>query len=194
MRLSDSTYEKIKKAAVQIYIDCDIHTIPLDPNMVCRKLNIELIKYSSKYCEDDLKIIVMAFPDGFKYKKNGKWHIEYNDAKPLGRIKSTIFHEIGHIVLKHQHMCTLAETEAQWFASYIMAPPPLVDMHGIDNFVELAETFELSDECAYNSMSRYLAWKRRKLFKYSDYEIELLKSFNRENAYNYFREVIENEL
>ena len=42
------------------------------------------------------------------------------------RIRFTIMHEIGHIVLDHTEHSDLAESEANFFAKYALAPPPLV--------------------------------------------------------------------
>lgn len=64
----------------------------------------------------------------------GNWQIVYNDTEPRGRVRFTIAHELGHILLGHElsdsfgHFRTAsdrrepAETQADEFAARLLAP------------------------------------------------------------------------
>ena len=95
------------------------------------------------------------------------------------RIRFTIMHEIGHIVLDHTEHSDLAESEANFFAKYALAPPPLVHKYKPEDYCELAEIFQLSQECAMNAMKFYHRWLRYGPRNYLDYEIVLLDLFDK---------------
>ena len=175
-RLKDRRYEHIKRVAVNTLIECGIRDVPIDPFLICERRGYKLIKYSEKYNEEDMAVVVEAFPNGFNYYDKGVRIIEYNDNYSIERIRTTILHEIGHIELKHTKKCLLAETEAEWFAAYIIAPPPLVDLYDIEDILDVSARFNTSCECGFHCMRRYQTWKRYTIFK-KDYERQLVKQF-----------------
>ena len=62
-------------------------------------MNVNLIPYSL-YKQKD--ILMLASEDSFCYynENNGKYEIFYNDEiKPSGRLKFSIPHELGHVVM-----------------------------------------------------------------------------------------------
>lgn len=177
-RLRSERYEYIKEAVVNTLIECNITTVPINPFEICRKKGYLLIKYTSKYTKEEIEKLCEVYPNGFSYySENGDRIIEYNDTLSNNRIRTTLFHEIGHTVLKHTCTCELAETEAEWFAAYIIAPPPLVNLYNIESSEELSIIFDASLECAYNCMSRYLKWKRITWFL-RNYEKDLVNQFS----------------
>lgn len=175
MRLSDSRYEDIKQDIVKMYIDNGISTIPIDVYDLCSRLGYVLKPYSSLGLDEAKKISTLS-EDGFNGLEDGKDVIYYNDSKIEGRIRFTIMHEIGHIIRKHKQFSVLAETEANWFAAYSLCPPPIVDKLEITDYEDLISKFNITNDCAYNSMSRYIAWKKRNA-TLLDYEKDLIKQF-----------------
>lgn len=175
MRLSDSRYEDIKQDIVKMYIDNGISTIPIDVYDLCSRLGYILKPYSSLGLDKAKKISTLS-EDGFNRLEDGKDVIYYNDSKIEGRIRFTIMHEIGHIIRKHKQFSVLAETEANWFAAYSLCPPPIVDKLEITDYEDLISKFNITNDCAYNSMSRYIAWKKRNA-TLLDYEKDLIKQF-----------------
>ena len=129
-----------------------------------------------------MEIVCRKYPNGFNYVLKGERIIEYNDTLTPERIRTTIFHEIGHIELKHTCACSLAEAEAEWFGVYMIAPAPLVDLYNLEDSMDLAVTFDTSMECGYYSMVRYIKWKRY-TWILKDYEKELVKQFTENNEY-----------
>lgn len=175
-KLRNEKYEYIKKVVTRTLLECNINTLPIDPYKICEKRGYKLIKYSEKYKGENFEKVCAVFPNGFNYFLEGERIIEYNDTLLPERIRTTIFHEIGHIELKHTCQCSLAETEAEWFAAYIIAPPPLIDLIKVNSLLELSIKFDTSKECAYHCMMRYIAWKRVAWFK-RDYEKDLIEQF-----------------
>lgn len=177
VRLRNERYEYIKRAVIRTLKECNIGTIPICPFLICKIRGYKLVKYTDKYTKEEMKIVCRELSDGFNYVLNGERIIEYNDTKLPERIRTTIFHEIGHIELKHTCRCSLSEAEAEWFGAYMIAPPPLVDLFNLDDFTDLAVKFNTSVECAYYSMNRYMKWKKYTWFL-KDYEKELVKLFS----------------
>lgn len=175
MRLSDNRYESIKNDVVNMYVDCDISAIPIDVFDLCDRLGYILKPYSSLGMEKSNKIMNLI-EDGFHRFENGKVVIYYNDSILEGRIRFTIMHEIGHIIRKHYQYSQLAENEANWFAAYALCPPPIIDKFEINDCDDLISKFNITYDCAYNSMNRYIAWKKRNM-PLLEYERKLIQQF-----------------
>lgn len=175
MRLSDNRYEDIKQDIVKMYVDNDISTIPIDVYNLSEHLEYILKPYSSLGVDKANKLIEIN-EDGFNRVEDGKVVIYYNDAKLEGRVRFTIMHEIAHVIRKHKQYSELAEAEANWFAAYALCPPPIVDKLKITDYEDLISKFNITNSCAYNSMNRYISWKKRNV-SLLEYEKKLLKQF-----------------
>ena len=148
-------------------------------------MGIELVPYSSLSPNGREKASQQS-EDGFCLKlrdKNGsftffQWYIFYNDQQVIGRIRFTIMHEIAHIVLDHTEASELAEAEANFFAKYALAPPPLVYQFHPEDFLDIAEKFDLSPECAYYAMEFYNKWLQYGGTDFSKEEYLLLGLFS----------------
>ena len=170
MRLSDSRYESIKKDVATLYQKYNIKSLPINPFVLCEKMNIKLVKYSDLTIEERNRLISLQ-PDGFKDEHENGTVIFYNDMQHPSKIKFTLLHEIGHIVRGHKEFSPLAESEAEWFAAYAIAPPPVVNLFEISDFTDIMEIFDTTFNCAWHSMSRYLNWKR---FARKDTEYDII--------------------
>lgn len=186
MRLANYRYEIIKKRAVKMFLDNDIRCIPIDCFEICQKMCVKLKKYShltpeallkaKNISEDGFCILIEEGPEPFV---SLQWYIFYDDTKSRERIRFTIMHEIGHIVLEHTEHSELAESEANFFAKYSLAPPPLVHKIKPEDYMDISDAFDLSRECAYYAMSFYDKWLRYGNSEYLNYEIELLSLFDK---------------
>ena len=150
MRLTNDKYEVIKQNVVKMFIDNDIRRIPIDCFEICQKMCIELKKYSQltpealqkakEISEDGFCLLVEKGPIPFAFLQ---WYIFYDDTKSRERIRFTIMHEIGHIVLGHTEHSQLAESEANFFAKYSLAPPPLVHKIQPEDYMDISTAFDL---------------------------------------------------
>ena len=181
MRLSGNRYDEIERKAISLFTKLKINKFPLDCFEICEQLNIAVIPYT-KVSERKRKMLNIASEDGC----HALWEVSegifvnavyYNDEMPSRRIRFTLMHELGHIILDHTEHSELAESEANYFAKYALAPPPLVHKLKIGDYLELAEKFDISYECAYYSMQKYLKWLRYGSPEFSDYEITLISLF-----------------
>lgn len=159
MRLSNARYERIKTDVATLYKKYEIKEIPINPFILCQKMNVKLVKYSD-LCINERELFVKLQPDGFKDESEDGIIIFYNDMQSPSKIKFTLLHEIGHIVRGHKEFSPLAESEAEWFAAYAIAPPPVINLFEISDFIDIMEIFDTTYNCAWHSMSRYLNWKK----------------------------------
>jgi len=111
-----------------------------------------------------------------------RYYIFYNDYNSYERQRWTIFHEIGHIYLGH-HLpdCTLTrdeqESEANFFAKYSIAPPPLINTAKCDSPWEIAATFFVSEQASVYIFIYFQKWLNYGPPDYEEYELEMLSQF-----------------
>lgn len=175
MVLPSCRYEEIKQEAVAILNKTCEKAIPIDPFAIATKLGIHVVAYQDLE-GDAMNACFKISPNGFKYLEDGETrYIFYNRDMPRGRIRFTILHEIGHIVLGHLQGSDLAEAEANFFAKFTIAPPSLVHLIHPHDYIDIAAAFDLSNECALNSWGYYQKWLR--IVGTTDYERELESMF-----------------
>lgn len=177
-RLSDNRCEEIKEIIVNTFEELNIRCIPISAFEIATKLGAIVVLYSSKAVET-LQLMMKESEDGFSVRKDGIWYIFYNDTKSYGRINNTITHECGHIVLDHTEESELAEAEAKFYAKYALAPPALIHILRLKNAFEVCKNFEISYEAAEYAFSYYRKWLTYGNKDYTNYEIRLLRLFEK---------------
>ncbi len=140
MRLSDERYEEIKEEVADVYNELHIIKFPVMAMDVCKGLGITLKSYN-QFDERTFSSVIRASEDGIVFKLNNYYRIFYNPSKSIERIRSTVFHEIGHIRLRHIIHDEENEAEANFFASYFLAPPPLIYYFKLIEEEEIMEKF-----------------------------------------------------
>lgn len=188
VRLEHERYEEIKADIIDLFEECDVHHYPLDVFDIAAQLHYRVIPYSAL---PELKRMQCRFlsQDGCSelvYNSSTQmyeYNIYYNDSLGIvqSRIYFTILHEIGHIRLGHLDYDTdktdiIKESEANFYAGYIIAPPPLVGRFSCRSPRELGRRFNTSSEAADYAYDRYLKWLSCGRY-YKDYEIHLLELF-----------------
>lgn len=180
MRLHGGRYEQIERKVVELFSKLNVSKAPIDVFEIVKALGIKLVKYSEIQGASEQKMAISK--DGFCFEfevseNESYWVIAYNDKMPPKRIRFTIMHEVGHIVLDHSEHSELAESEANYFAKYSLAPPPLIHKFDPEDYVEVADIFDISNECAMYALSSYNKWLRYGKEYFLDYEIKLLSLF-----------------
>jgi Zn-dependent peptidase ImmA (M78 family) len=104
--------------------------------------------------------------------------ILYNDEMDSNRIRFTIAHEIGHIVLGHEYSCEETESEADYFARNLLVPMGILIHRHISDYIEIVNMFEVSYTVAGNVIRTLTIRLECGYGNLTDYEIELLKLFN----------------
>ncbi len=127
---------------------------------------------------DVRKILLQVSKDAFLVEKGFEATIYYNDEMPFERMDMSIFHEIGHFILEHNHDNKkndfMKESEAAFFAKYIKAPLPLVHLLPAKTIPAIEKTFRLSHEAAGHVHSNYRNWMGRFRGVFTNYEITIL--------------------
>ena len=186
MKLPVYCYDEIINECVNVFVKHDIRNIPIDCFEIANKMGIRLKPYST-LSEESLNKAMSISVDGFVIiKPEGvqpfitlQRYIFYNDDMPPKRVKFTIMHELGHIVLNHSEGSDLAEAEANLFAKYSLAPPPLVHKTSPNDYLDIAATYEISEEYASYAMSYYKKWLWCGKQDYTNIEMKLLKQFQK---------------
>lgn len=125
-RLPSNTYDRIDREVYSIHFDHNIRTFPVNEKWLAGEMRFKLVPYST-LPEAKKKCMLNIVQTGIHYCDKNKGYPEYtivyNDATEPGRAKFTVFHEIGHIVLKHGSDPTEEqEAEADYFAKQLAAP------------------------------------------------------------------------
>ena len=173
MRLSDERYEEIKEEVVELYKELHITKFPVNAMDVCKQLGIAYKSYN-QFTERTFAAVIRASEDGMVAKIDNQFVIFYNPSKSVERIRSTFFHEIAHIRLKHRVHDEENEAEANFFASYFLAPAPLIHHFGLNYTHEIMEKFWVTVSLANNSLSRYQKWLLFSSKGFTQYEKDLI--------------------
>ena len=179
MRLETAQYEDIKQTVTDTYLEYGVKCIPISAFELAVKMGIRLQPYSalSKREKEAAKAFSM---DGFSVERvSGEWIIFYNDEdNNYERMNRTIMHEIGHFALGHTGEAgEEEEMEANFFAKYALAPPPLVHRLPVVTRKSIKESFDISWKAAGYAMQYYEKWLLYGGYQYRDYEIKLLELF-----------------
>ena len=181
-RLSDAQYEFIKEEVVNLFEHQNVNCIPINGFELAYKLGIRIIPYSALSVKQK-EACMMASPDGIFLETKSEERIYLNDEKAsenFARINMTILHEIAHDVLGHSGKKEYAEreeSEANFFAKYASAPPPLVHRLLLPSPHSIQKAFCISTSASQNAYNYYLKWLRYGKSKNHPYEIKLLQLF-----------------
>jgi len=123
-----------------------------------------------------------------------RYLVYYNDLpeyhKTHGRIRWTLAHELGHILLNHHNSTERTklfrnelsngeydwmEEEANHFASLLLANAIILDKLDIKNKFDILEICDLTKEASGYRFQGYLSWRKYKYINYADKKI--LKQF-----------------
>ncbi len=131
-------YDKIKYSVYDVFEKCSINRLPFDCIDVISSMGYSCIKYSDLGDEQTDACLCLS-EDACIVGKD----IYYNDKKVKRRVRFSLMHELGHLLLNTQD-----EAEANNFASNILAPSMAVYYSGIKNIREISNLFDISLECA----------------------------------------------
>ncbi|MCQ2482260.1 MAG: ImmA/IrrE family metallo-endopeptidase [Clostridia bacterium] len=157
---------RIESAVKAVYARTKINEFPIDIDSVYRCYDISVIKYSDLPYVDIIRAVA-ASEDGFCGQINGHYVVFYNDSVSEVRIRFTLMHELGHIVLGHDKQGRREEAEANYFASQMLVPDSALEYmlatvtkgneNTVENIVEqITAGFRVSTQCAKITYHRYI--------------------------------------
>jgi len=188
MSLSNKRYEEIKIEIAELYEECELNTLPIDCFKIAEKLHYILIPYSKLPKEKRAKAMSLD-KDGYsKIEINPVTEMEvyviyFNDCKEnIGRMRWTIFHEIGHCYLGHHDNPDYSKTkteefEADFFAKYTIAPPPLIHKMKCKNPHDIMTIFHTSIDAGRNIYNYYIKWNEYGPRNPASYEKQIISQF-----------------
>ena len=180
-KLTDEEYEFIKGEVCHIFELYRIKCVPVCGFEIASKMGITLVAYSG-LSEKKLKKALEVSEDGFFIEIGGREFIFYNDIdRCYERQNWTILHEIGHIVLDHTGHSEHEEDEANFFATYAIAPPVLIHKIGAKSVMDVYDAFDISMEAAGYAFEYYRTWEFRynRTKRLAEYEVRLLALYKK---------------
>ncbi len=159
IHLPRKIYEMIEKKVVSLYCRLNLTQVPIDPFQIANRLGF-VVKTFSDLPDEKQAILRELDLDGFSFidSESRLRIICYDDNRMQVRIRFTIMHEIGHILLGHREESDLAKKMADYFAAYSLAPSPLMNRYRCDDYIDVMDTFDVSQDCAYICFQRFNNW------------------------------------
>ena len=203
MRNCNIRTEKVFEIITSFQENLKSFSYPLDPFEIIKEKRWELKTYDSSN-----ELFNKVSEDGFTFFKEGNYTIFYNKDKPLTRIRFTLFHEIGHIILLHHiefpdYFLRLddeeyfVEVEADTIARNLLAPANIIfeaiSPCGNENFY--AKAFNMSLDAFKIRMKwlihdfKHIKYCNENIFsyevkkmkeKYNEYEDDLIKKIGQQ--------------
>ena len=170
-------YKASRNLAWEILLREDVRKLPVRPSAMCRSMGISLAYGNQEQGSDGYSAVI-----------SGAMYIVIKRDKPASRIRFTIAHEIGHILLGHLGTCHLVnrepsgtdtpvEHEANVFASRLLAPACVLWGCGAQSAEEIAELCGISQQSARIRAERMAVLRKRNQFLVSPLERELYEKF-----------------
>ncbi len=177
MNVTFQRYEEIKEVVAYTLKRGFIKELPICGFNLARELGIKCIPYSSLSLKKQSACIQLS-EEGFTLDRT----IYYNDFQIPTRVRFTIMHEIGHIMLDHLEDDDVAELEANFFAGFILVPPVLVYAHDRTNDMDqdqIKKLFDVSNPVAENTYNYYQKWAKRHsiMFGLSETDTQIYNQF-----------------
>jgi len=157
MLLSSDRYEELNQEVVDLMEAYGFASFPMDVFELAGKMGIVLRPYSSIPLAKRsafLEVSRDAFTIAAGEYETDTTFICYNESANRGRLRQSVAHEIAHIWLEHPSDDEPYETEAEYFAAYLLAPIPLVLKHSNLNIFEVSSAFNISHEAARIAVER----------------------------------------
>ena len=164
-------YDRAAVMAYRTLIALHVSTLPVDPVQIlsfCKNTSVhtydELLPLYDEYEEyhryvnlkqtllegKDALLVHHQYPGG-----RSAYELFFDSHQDPRRVRFTLAHELGHIILKHSRRNDFEETEADYFASQLLAPDPLFEPLSqagfrMNHFRTLSDLFDIS--CAASRM------------------------------------------
>lgn len=157
MLLKPSRYEELNREALDLLETYGVTNFPLDVFQLAKKMGICLKPYSSIPLAE-FSALEEISEDAFTVSPGeyeiGSTFVCFNQNANKGRLRQDIAHEIAHIWLEHATSEEPFETEAEYFAAYLLAPIPLIIKYRLKTIREVRGYFEISHEAARIALER----------------------------------------
>lgn len=131
MRLANERYEEIKKTIGEFLEDYGVNKLPLDVFGLARRMKIKITFASELLEKHPRKIdeyVLLKYPNSYLYydSETQKFIVYVDDVGcKRKRQRFSLAHELMHIILGHTEQNPVNEAEANFGATYLLAPTSL---------------------------------------------------------------------
>lgn len=156
--ISHTNLDDIMEKIVSVYERCNITTFPLNCSSILETYGFRLYTYE-QLKKQNLRLHQMCIfysNDSFRFEDM----IAYNERRNRPRIRFSLMHELGHVVLGHEIDTQANEDEANLFASNILAPRIIIHKGQYRTADDIHLTFGLSYEASNRALASYNEWFR----------------------------------
>ena len=172
-------FDRLNKLVIDIYIDYNLTSFPIDVFKLAKRMGLKLIKYSS-FEKKERELLIKESKNGFYSIAPSGPIIFYNDLiDNKENIRMTIAHEIKHYVDSDCEENETSEKGAKHFARYLLCPIPYLISNKIKDVYEIMTTFGLSYTASTNAQSNVINRVEKYGYQIFDYEKTLLKLLNK---------------
>lgn len=161
------TIADIQERILSFYRTFNIRSFPIDSFFVVEQLGFRLKAYSELSGRKTAACRELS-PDACFLEDT----LYYENRFPKGRVRFTIMHEVGHIVLE-----SASEKDADAFASHSLAPRMAIHYSGCKNASDVMRYFGLSEEAADYAFNDYRSWHRTAVYKMSPIDKKVYEYF-----------------
>lgn len=181
IELEKSAYFKIRDLAWQVQIKLGLSSLPTDILDVAHRLGYMTIKIhdSEPFLGKLLNYNELIKKEAFNCELWNEHIIFYNPNYYLPRVRFSIAHEIGHLLLEHNTNLSTdkIETEANAFAARLLMPVGVLHALGVKKYTDIMQFCQVSEPAAIKRMNRITELRERGKFFSSPLERQLLNNF-----------------
>lgn len=174
-------YDYLVNVVADLYEEIGIKEFGFDLEYVIKKLDINLIPYTAY--EGNKDILIKFDQDGFSLinPNTSKIEIYYNDQiEPKARLKFTLSHELGHVVLGHNlngvNETDTMKEQADMFAKIFYCPQAFIIKYKLLTISDLVSNFGITKSYADVLLQKF---RRRKDKSLSQAERRLIDVFEK---------------
>ena len=176
-------YQQARDAAWQCLIDTNICSLPVKTLKIAERFGIKVIS------DSDVELLKPSEYGCCIVDEDGNWTIIYNDSDTPGRVRFTIAHELGHILLGHDieegfghyrrivRNKPITETQADEFAARLLAPACVLWALDITSADEIERICGISHQAALYRARRMKVLVERGKFLTSPLERKVFEAF-----------------
>lgn len=182
-------YNAMAKIVSDIYLDYNIHSFPIDVNLVCKKMQIAIVPYSS-YSPTNRDLLKKKSLSSFFVSPTASnpamifYNDDINEVGSWGNMRRNILHEVKHFICEDTQD-NPNDDLADYFGKYFLAPIPYLIVKGIENRNDIMSTFGVDEDMANFIIKNIRNRKLKHNTKIFEYEKPLLKHLLGE-YYNYY--------
>jgi|GEM_PF-842555 len=179
-QITKKDYVKVRDAVWRFLLAGGVKYLPVNVEDLFEKLNCTLVSYQDVKEELSPFIKENYFSDqtdSFTIFYKGKTMVVYNDDVPITRLRYSLSHELGHIVLGHTENSESNEAQAEMFAARLLMPTCVLSACKVESAEEISLLCDVSLKAAEIRFKRLQTLSSRNSYLKSPLERELLSSF-----------------